>query len=69
MWAESQSLWAEQRGRRGTHTLVTSSYTVLSLDIIIIITIIIITYNFISYLIIVIKGIIIKTSGWGYSSK
>ena len=32
MWAESQSLWAEQRDSRGTHTLVTSSYTVLSLD-------------------------------------
>ena len=42
MWAESQSLWAEQRGRRGTHTLVTSSYTVLSLVIIIIIITIII---------------------------
>ena len=44
MWAESQSLWAEQCGRRGTHTLVTSSYTVLSLDIIIII----ITYTVLS---------------------
>ena len=54
MWAESQSLWAEQRGRRGTHTLVTSSYTVLSLDIVIIIIIII------TIIIIIIITIIMK---------